>query len=240
MTMRMTLAPKEVEDVLNLPGVIEYHWMDGRSEPIDTTPIFLGGGFGVVGDGVSFLFNSLGPNTYEVHTSVAPDKRGPNTKNYARQCADIVFTQTDAVEVFTRVPETNVHARKLAELAGFKQRWVNPKGWNGKPIATLSLPIQTWASRTNGFDEIGYDFHEQLKELGVETDHDYDPVHDKYVGISFSMARSGQLAKAVWFYNLWASLYGYALVDALQEVPPVISMLGKALTINNEGTLELV
>jgi hypothetical protein len=237
MTLRISLAPKDAEDVLNLPEVVTHHWPDQRDEPFDITPLLLAGGFSVVEDGVAFIFNSVLPNIYEVHTAIANRRRGPNTKRLARECVDVVFSQTDAFELVTRVPEYNTSARALAEAAGFKERWVNPRGWGGKPIATLSLPISVWASRTDAFKSISQQALASCKQIGVAEELFDDSNFWKYLGVTLALLLNEQGPKAQWFYTLWGATYGAPSLEILG--PDLIQLGGTQLLVNTSGALEL-
>ncbi len=221
--------------VANDPAV--YRWVKGfATGELDLSALaenpahyLLMGEFG----GILFIQHS--PGLYECHTQVLKEGRGEWTKRMARACLHIMFTQTDAMEIFTHVPKGNLGARTLTQLCGFGFEFRKPaslSGWvmDGDPIPTdvFSLRVQDWARTAPGLIDRGQWFHERLdaefERLGYREDnHDEDPVHDRYVGMAVEMVFGGQPTKAQVLYNRWAAMANYM---------PFVVVNPKPLTVN--------
>jgi hypothetical protein len=65
--------------------------------------------------------------------------------------------------------------------------------------------------------------HEEAERLGiVETPHDDDENHNRYVGATLEMVYGGQYAKAVAFYNRWALISRHPTIALVSSDPPAI------------------
>ena len=158
------------------------------------------------------MYNKLSASQYEVHTAADKTLWGKTTP-FARESLDILFTETDATSVYTLVPADNTLAYKLAKRCGFKELYKTSHRF-GENASVLYIDLQTWARRASSFKELGEKFHHAIENTGLDTDHDDDPVHDKYVGIALRMHLAGNTSKAEWFFNTWGAMAGFAPVHA--------------------------
>src|SRR5947209_10090690 len=120
---------KRLNEIVNHPSV--YPWVQGAvtgeldlSDPIsDPRNVLLMGEHG----GVVFGWHS--PGIYEAHTQVLPEGRGAWSVAMVRAALEWMFTRTDAMEIWTRVPHGNLGARALAKAIGGKFEFRMEKGW---------------------------------------------------------------------------------------------------------------
>jgi hypothetical protein len=66
-----------------------------------------------------FLFYCFAPGCYDVHTVLLPSGRGAKAIAAAKEARTMMFGQYGATLLVTFVPDSNTHARRLAERVGF-------------------------------------------------------------------------------------------------------------------------
>lgn len=231
------LDASHINAILNHPEVRP--WIaNGGTETIDLTAtiedrrnVVLMGEHG----GVAFLW--MQPGIYECHTQVLPHARGEWTRQLTEACARYIFTKTDAYEVVTRVPAGHVAAKAAAEAQGMKLEFTRENGCvfrnKVRDVHLYSSRLQDWIPRASGLVERGKWLHERMEaealRLGIdEPTHEDDENHNRYVGAAIEMALGGQLAKAVSFYNRWASMARHIQGGTLSHIslisvdPPVV------------------
>ncbi len=227
-----------LNDVVNHPAV--YPWVHGTIEgPLDFTPMIskdsphinLMGEFG----GCVFVRHQAG--LYEVHTHILPAGRGEWAKEAVTECVHYIFTCTDAVEIWTRVPKGNYAARALVKAMGGTLQFRADRGWviDGETVYAdiFSMMIQDWMRITPSLAQWGEWFQRKLdaeyRRLGLEgREFDADESHNKYIGAAVEMIRHGQIQKGVVFYNRWA-LMSSCQPMTLINVDPVMLHIGEAL-----------
>jgi hypothetical protein len=235
--------PHRINRIANDPSVypwVKFHAL-GR---IDVSPymsklVVLGAEHGVI------AFEVLSAGLYEAHSQVLPAGRGPWALLFAHACLHKMFTQSDALEIVTRVPKGNLAARTLARACGFRPQFVRPAdmgGWvhQGDPIPAevFSLTIFEWLTRAPGLVERGRWFHDKLESefnrLGkTEAQHADDETHDRYVGAAVEMVLGGTLSKAAILYNRFAAMSGYAPVSIVSHQPPTIDIQSAIVCFRN-------
>lgn len=226
--MELTNDRTLINSVLNADGIREGHLL-GEDGEIDAGPALERGGFAISEpDKALFLFDRLETGVYEVHSSVYPEWRKKSIP-LAREARDLLFTQTDATELVTRIHET-AHAgvRGLSIKAGFR------------PLAErsgfefLSLDLLQWAARVRRYRAHG----EALREAGLVAA-DVDDMHDQFFGACAECARHGQLDKGLWLYNQYAALAGYSKATAYSRLPPVIDFDGTHILVTKDSIEEI-
>ena len=154
-----------------------------------------------------------------------------------------MFTETDALEIVTRVPKNNVGARALAKAIGGQKEFTINQGWvyEGQIVAAdvYALRIQDWMANAPGLEAKGEWFHKKLESeydrMGYEEPiHPDDPLHDRYVGAAVAMILGGQPYKAMIFYNRWAGMTGYAPIKVVSTEPTVIDIHESLLMVRDE------
>lgn len=183
-----------------------------------------------------FLFHCHAPGVYEVHTQFLKSGRGRQALEAAKYAAFAMFTQTDCMEIFTKIQADNKRAIWLTEAMGFDFMFEHDRpGW-GK-VRYYVLGYQKWVATCEELPQMGHWFHERLEEArGTPPGHDDDPAHDRYVGAAVEMIMAGNLAKAVHLYSRWAVLAGYARLTVLGTDPLVLHIGDGTVTVR-EGNL---
>lgn len=224
---------KNINKVLNEPRVRP--WVADASEGvIDISAkvaikenVLLMGQYGGV------MFDWYGGGIYEFHTQLLPEGRGEWARKFFTDCAHFMFTRTDCCEALTRVPEGHIAAKAGALGLGMKFEFTreNECKFRGKlgDVSIYSYTIYDWIKIAPYITERGAWLHERMNEealrIGITAKpHETDDNHNRYVGAAVEMGMNGQLRKAVIIYNRWALVSRHALVQAVQEKPPVIRM----------------
>ncbi len=229
---------KRLNDVVNHPSI--YPWVHGNIQgPLDFSEavnensphINLMGEFG----GCVFVRCQAG--LYEVHTHILPEGRGEWAKAAVQECVNYIFTSTDAVEIWTRIPKGNYAARALVRALGGVLQFRADRGWivDGELVYAdiFSMTIQDWMRIAPDLAKWGEWFQikldEEYKRLGMEgIAVDSDESHNKYIGASVEMIRHGQMHKGVIFYNRWAAMSSCPPMQLL-NVDPVMLTIGEAV-----------
>lgn len=240
---RMTLDDVErVNAVINDPSV--YNFVRGRfSGVIDVKTILENPNNYVLGheNGV-IMFLNIGAAFYEFHTCVLPNGRGAWAQRAGRACFEYMFTRTDAYELITRCPVSNLQSIMLARFMGMKLEFVTrdfwPKDDGLEPMEVYVLSLMEWTSRFSSIEKYGEWLHKRYEEEFVRLSmdvvpHDEDVTHNKYVGAAVLMIRNGQLLKAVAFYNRYALLAGYDPVVITSFDPVILECAGIKLCLTN-------
>lgn len=162
-------------------------------------------------------FHWVMPGLYDTHTAVLPLGRGAWAEAFGAACRHWMFTRTDAVELLTKVPRSNMPARALTRrVPGGTCEYVIAGGWTRRDgrredIEVWGVRIQDWLRHAPELVERGREFHRLLHleydrlGLGIAR-HDDNDVHDRFVGAAVEMILAGLPAKGVVYYNRWAAM----------------------------------
>jgi len=173
----------------------------------------------------AFAFEQHEHGRYEVHTFILPAGRGAGVVPASLAAARWMFTHTDAIEILTKVPETNKPADIMCRRAGFAPVFRRESAWeDGSAITFFALTLDAWRERDDETLAMGRAFHEALERAKAAVGshlptHADDAAHDRAVGASLLMARAGNARKAVHLYNRWARFAGYAPGALLNDAP---------------------
>jgi hypothetical protein len=191
-----------------------------------------------------FVGVARGEGRYEVHSLFLPAGRGREAITAMREGAEYLFTRTDAVELLTKVPESNRAAAGLARLAGFRETFTARVPWAaGEFMATSfqTLPVERWALGSATARRLGEWLHDVMEDAKAVTGSALPPhsededAHIRLAGAALAMSREGHVGKGVTVYNRWAVFAGYPLVQQLLVNPPVVD-LGEGLIVALRGT----
>ena len=219
--MQISYSPEGINEILNAPGVREEHFPPGvladhPDAQHDASFALRQGGFSVLGDRMGWLFNKIGVGTYEGHSAILPEKRGPATLSYFNQCMDAVFFQTDCMEVFTRCPVDSKVTNAIAERLHMVKLYTAKCVWGGTDMNVYSLPVQVWASQNGAYKEKGHWLHDEFDRNGaLHEDHEDDPMHFQYAGLAIEMGLKGWPHKGAHIYNTWAAMNSYDPVEIM-------------------------
>jgi hypothetical protein len=226
---------ERINEIVNHPSILP--WVKGKHDALDLKNVAANtNNVCLVGEHGCVIFIKHHVGMYEFHTSVLPEGRGRWMLEGAKFAFEWMFTHTDAYELMTKCPDGNLASKAGARAVGCKKQFrtgpIWPVGDEMVPVDVWSISLPEWASHVDGMVEKGHLFHELLNS---KTPHDDDEVHDRYVGITSEMVRAGQPVKAVYFYNRWAALSGYALIKIESLEPLIIDIRESRLKITNNN-----
>lgn len=182
-----------------------------------------------------FLFHRYAPGIYEVHTQFLPSGRGKQALESAQYAAFWMFTQTDCMEILTKIQADNRPAIKLTVAMGFDFLYEHDRPEWGQ-VKYYRLDYHRWVNRCTYLPEKGRWFHERLEALrGFGPGHEDDAAHDRYVGATVVMIQAGNTAKAIHTYSRWAQLSGYCPLKVVGTDPLVLDV-GDGLIAVENGT----
>ncbi len=222
-----TLDATFLNSIANGPEVRP--WL-GRSGELDLTPIVSDtNNFCFVCPKGGFVGIRLQPGLYELHTIFHPGD-GAEVMSFAAICMRFMFTQTDCVELRTKVPVTNLGARVLAVRAGMSRIFDRKRVWEGPDGALLdveyfAITIDKWALFDRACRDFGASVHSG-------TD---DGVHEAFLGAAFQMIRANNALKGIQFYNRWASFAEVPPINITGTNPIVFEAFGKMYNSNCEA-----
>ena len=174
------------------------------------------------------LFDFAEPTVYEVHTLALPSVRGRSYLASVEQALRMMFLQSDAMQLYTKVPASNRGALGLVRLIEGVHEF--DCSWQGEPCGHWKLDFYDWLNGRGGrsCEARGKWFHERLEEQfaaqgRTHETHDDCAAHDRAVGATVELILSGLLAKAIVLYNRWARRTGYHALEVVVQSPLVLS-----------------
>jgi hypothetical protein len=234
---------ERVNEIFNNPSILPFlggehkGYLDLSNAVKNTDNVFL------VGENGCVFFLKLQEGLYDFHTAVLPEGRGQWMLDGSIEAFDYMFTKTDAFELLTQCPEGNLASKAGARAVGCTYQFTTRPVWlmQGKlvPVEIWSIVIQNWVKLSKSIEKSGIWYHnileEQYKELNKKIEiHEEDSVHNKYVGATVEMIRSGFIAKALAFYNRFAVLARYVPIKVLSLNPLVIDIQESVIQVNND------
>lgn len=240
--------PIEVNAIINHPSV-RPHVGGANHDPLDLTEFVRSpANYALRYEGFLALFHQKMPGLFEVHTQALPASRGKIVAEGAPAMAHWMFTRSNAIELFTRVPDENDAARELATENGFEFEFRREDGWmtpeGAQPVDWMRLSITNWMRGAEGLIERGQWFHREIEaacaRAGVERkDHPEDENHDRYVGAAAEAIIHGQVAKGIHYYNRYAVMIGSPAIVLLSQAPVIIHVGDVALKVEG-GSFDVV
>lgn len=177
------------------------------------------------GGGVMFFQHE--PGVYDAHTQFTPEVRGKVAFAATRAAVRYMFTNTDCMEVLTKVPAHNLAADALARRVGCIMEYERPDMWptpDGlQAMRYFALRYPDWIKVADGLIESAQAFRAGLCEQGVTLGPD-DPVQLKRLGAAVEMMAGGQVGKAVQLYNRWARFADYPEIGVASTQPIVLDI----------------
>lgn len=234
--------PTAINSVLNDPSVRPHiapadveGLMDATQTVVNPLNVWLWTPLG------GFLYEWQGQGTYEVHTQFLPEGHGMVAMRLAKKSIKYMFTQTDCVEILTRVPEYNTPAKGLAKAVGFQHDFYRPGAWRRpsgdmESVEHMLLTWRDWIRTTPSLAEAGEQFHNRLDLLlSAGASHGPDNYHDRVVGATLAGLCPAALDKSLFLYNRWARSAGYAAVQLLSRSPVVVDIQDAVLVLDDTG-----
>lgn len=176
------------------------------------------------------LFHWQDIGVYEVHTMAKRVVRGRDYIHAVRNAIRVMFTCSDAMELYTRVPRENKAARGLVWSVGGHKLFERS---DGTPMYVLRWSDWLWGRLGDAFVARGRWFHDRLEEQfeaqkREHARHTDNADHDRMVGVTCELILTCCIEKALVLYNRWAKLAGYSLISVVIPVPLVLN-IGDAL-----------
>lgn len=184
----------------------------------------------LVCDAGGFVLTPLSPGNLEVHSIFKPGTGG--AVEAMRDAMEWVFTRTDCVSIWSKVPKSNRAAKGLA-LAGSLRSLFERDHETLGPTEFCEVPIMRWAMNCAALEREGERFHTMLEEAkrasgSTLPEHPHDAAHERAVGAALLMFERGLPMKGAGFYNTWANFAGYRPLGLL-SVSPVVVDAGDAI-----------
>lgn len=232
-----------INEVCNHPKVRP--WLGGHADqPLDLTALIQSpSNLFLSHDWFYAIFIAVQPGIYEVHTQISPDHPPADVVASANALLHHIFTQTNCIEVMTRVPDINTQALKLVKATGFNFQFRVTRGWqNGDEVEACdihSIDLATWMARAPNLIEAGEEFHRQVDEACdvagmARSEHPDDANHNRFAGAAFEMIKGGQVGKGVLMYNRWAAMGGYRPIAPISLSPLVVHIGDMALRVHDD------
>lgn len=232
-----TFDAAHVNRICNHPDVRP--WLGGGDGEIDVSALVANlENYSLFGPEGGFILVAGPGASFEVHSQFTPEGRRSSFRAML-DGMDYMFTRTQALQITTFLPDNNPAAKGLARGGGFRPwfRRDNPEvgvvkdlgpGWQAR------IDVDDWIARTKELEADGERFHEALEKAGGHTNHEDDPIHERYVGATYRMIARGQARKGEALYNRWAANAGYAQVRLLSEAPPVLDAITAKVTLEGD------
>lgn len=210
--------------------------LPGATGPLDMTRVVANPANHVLMSGIGgMIFEHKMPGIYEIHTAVLPEHRGSAAVGMAQTMVHWLFTRTDAMEVFTRVPHGNLPAATLTRLMGAQRRFTVKQPF---PHDIYSGTLQDWLEIAPGLESAGEWFHEtlaaQYRDLGMsDVAHAHNAHHNRHVGAAVEMFRAGLPGKGVTVYNRWAAMARAPEISVIGLAPLTIDIRDCVLIVEH-------
>ena len=228
-----------LNEVCNDPTVRPF--LHGRGSIDLTAEIANADNVALQGEHGGMLMVQVVKGIFELHTNVLPDGRGPWALEMAHACMDWLFSRTNAIEVYTRVPAGNTAARALTMACGAKleQKITQDLGGGPMPVEIYSGRLQDWIRVAPGLIERGQSFHNTLHNKYAEMrldvkHHAEDPWHDRHVGAAVGMFAGGQPIKGLLTFNRWCAMAIAPRMTLISLNPLVVDITDCRLEIQGE------
>lgn len=203
-----TAADKDfIESIITHPEVQPYIG-DDNSPSLNVAPYLGHPHVALIVEGGCFFGFWHGYGRLECHTCFLPSSRGKTALREGRAAIDYTFLKTNAFAIVTRVPQNNPAADWYARKMGFRLLFERPNAWikNGAPhpVRYYELSLDDW-----------------IVQGHLVTDHSDDPILDCYASAVAALVNNGQADKATFFYNRWAAITGYPLIEVVTAKPVI-------------------
>lgn len=233
-----TVDAGEVNAIVNHPSVrgwvssVGDGFIDMTPQLAEPTTLALRGDHGVV---ICYRYDV---GIYECHIAVLPAGRGAWCKGFVRDCAKVMFLQTDCVEILARIPAPHFSVKRLALDMGFRHQFDTLPTCSfrdRKVVAHIyALSLTDWAKSASDVAEAGQDFYRWLAaRMGVSAV--IDPALYRNTGIALSMIAGGMVGKGIAWFNRAAIVARRPTIAVVNADPLQIRFEGGVLTWDRSG-----
>jgi hypothetical protein len=204
--IRRSFDAKEINEIVNHPDIFPHVTVPGV-EFIDVGPqledprnVLLM----TEGGGIFCLWQDFG--IYECHIHFLKPFRGVNAILAIEEASKWMFTHTDCLTLWARVPENEPNVEACAANVGMSREFFRPAVWptaNGPVgMSFWELKYEDWVKQTPSLVKVGTDF---LTKLGFEL---REEVINRRAGAAVEMIYGGEPEKASVLYSRWARFAG--------------------------------
>jgi hypothetical protein len=182
--------------------------------------------------GLIFLYQA--PMVYEVHTQFLPSGRGEFALTTTREAVRWMFSRSDAIELWTKVPEENKAALGLVRAMKGRLEFT----YNN--VGHFVMRYSDWAHSDPSNRLRGVWFRELLEaKLAVRGSNAPELLRenatsDSAIGATIATIRGGQLDKAILFYDRWAKFAQAPALGLVARWPVTLSLGNGLLVVFNE------
>jgi len=161
----------QIEAICNSPLMRVWSSYEGI-KPYNAEPYLFKPSRVIMGDEGIFSLLCIDPGRYVVHADLLPDHRGQEAINAAHEMLQMMFTQTDCMEILTMMPVVIPQSKWIARCVGFKYAFRRENLWPVEESMCdiefyrmtledwcLSIPgtaINSWTVRFNQMDQAGH------------------------------------------------------------------------------------
>jgi hypothetical protein len=182
-------------------------------------------------------FHQIIPGLYEAHTQVLPRGRGEWSVKLVLSAAHYLFTRTEALEIFTRVPFGSPAALALTKSVGMRHEMDTQ---SVLPSQIFRATMQDWLAVAPGLVQRGREFHRKLyaeyDRLNLPVNkHGENDSHDRHVGAACEMILGNQVMKGISWYNRWAAMAFAPAIRVLSVNPLLIDIRDAVLKVEDGG-----
>lgn len=182
-----------------------------------------------------FLAFAIERGAYTIHTNLLPSCRGARASEVSALALEFAFLHTDAVQLWSIVPDCNKQALWFAHSMGFRDTYRLSKTWLSggalHDVQHVRLDIDDWILGDKQLEESGGARHDQLHAICGFDDHQRQDVHNAYIGAVAELIDAGRVDKACEIYGRWARASGHQAFEILSLDPVRIGMYGVVLRV---------
>jgi len=201
---------------------------------------------GMIIEGGAFMFTQIEPGIYETNCSFLTEYRGAYAKSAIKQAIAWMFTHSDAVTLFCRIPLCNAAALIAVKLVGGRNIANRPGAWPkdgevyGASIYQLTLDEWFKAGRSSVLGlTVMADLESARKSMLGEADDLINgmatPSLARHVGFAFEMIFAGQFDKGVLWFNHYAKMALWPPMGLIAREPAMIVAFGVLLQITGDS-----
>ena len=222
--------------VVNDPDVRPFVLAPG-TDTLDLTPLVLNlANIALMCDSGGLVFVRAADGMYEVHTQFLASARGAQAVAFTQEAVRWVFTRTDAFELWTKVPESNRAALGLVRAMHGRLEFVRKETFLGaQNVAHFVLRYPEWAQTDPQNRITGEWFHDKLARKLGQASCGIDPALANSTGATLATLRTGQLDKAILWYNRFAVFAGYTPISLLARWPVTLELDGNVIAFSDDA-----
>jgi hypothetical protein len=149
-----TIADKErIEEICNDPLVRLWQTFDGL-QPYKADQYLRDPSRVIIGEGGVFSLLRIDPGRYVVHADLLPEHRGQAAINAGKMVLEMMFCETDCVEMLAvipcAIPQSKMYARCQGFKYAFRRESMWPAGRGLHDVEFYRLTLEDWMTSIPG------------------------------------------------------------------------------------------